>query len=39
MAADTTSETSTETPTEPIHIDGQAHLNDVIDEYDVVLTD
>jgi thioredoxin 1 len=39
MTADTASETSTETPTEPIHIDGQSHLEEVIDDHDVVLTD
>ncbi|MEF8806456.1 thioredoxin [Natronomonas sp.] len=39
MTADTASETSTEAPTEPIHIDGQSHLEEVIDDYDVVLTD
>jgi thioredoxin 1 len=39
MAADIASETSTETPTEPIHIDGQAHLQEVADEYDVILAD
>ncbi|WP_336136111.1 thioredoxin [Natronomonas amylolytica] len=39
MAADTASDTSIDTPTEPVHIDGKAHLDDVVDEYDVVLTD
>lgn len=39
MTADTASEQSADAPTEPIHIDGQSHLDTVIEENDVVLTD
>lgn len=39
MTTDTASETSTGTPTEPIHINGQADLDEVVRDYDVVLTD
>lgn len=39
MTTDTVSETSTGTPTEPIHITGQANLDEVVGDYDVVLTD
>lgn len=39
METDTTGETSTETPTEPIQIGGQSDLDDVVNEYDVVLSD
>jgi thioredoxin 1 len=35
MATDTTSETGTE----PIHVDGASHLDDIVAEHDVVLTD
>lgn len=39
MTTDTVSETSTGTPTEPIQITGQANLDEVVGDYDVVLTD
>lgn len=39
MTTDTASETRTGVPTEPIHIDGQANLDEVVGDYDVVLTD
>lgn len=39
MTTDAASETSTGTPTEPIHITGQANLDEVVGDYDVVLTD
>jgi thioredoxin 1 len=39
MATDTASTTGTDTTTEPIYVDGRAHLDDVVAEHDVVLTD
>ena len=39
MTVNTASETSTESPTETIHIDGRAGLDDVVSDYDVVLVD
>jgi len=39
MTTDTPTETSATTPTEPIRIGGRSELDDVIGEYDVVLTD
>lgn len=39
MTTDTASKMSTGTPTEPIHINGQANLNEVVEDYDIVLTD
>jgi thioredoxin 1 len=39
MTTDTASETSTGTPTEPIHINNQSNLNKVVGDYAVVLTD
>ena len=39
MATDTASDTGTGAATEPVHIDGHAHLDEVIAEHDVVLTD
>lgn len=37
MTADTATET--ETPTEPIHVDGKAELDELVAEHDVVLAD
>jgi thioredoxin 1 len=39
MTVESTSETRTETPTEPIHVDGQTTLSDVVSEHGVVLAD
>ncbi len=39
MGPNTASETGAETPTEPIHVDGQEDLEAVVTGYDVVLTD
>ena len=39
MATDTASETGTEPMTEPVHVDGASHLDDLVAEHDVVLTD
>jgi thioredoxin 1 len=39
MTADTDSETSVEAPTEPVHIDSQAALNDVVGSNGVVMAD
>jgi thioredoxin 1 len=39
MAVDTAAETTDEAPTEPIHVDGQAELSEVVSDYDVVLAD
>jgi thioredoxin 1 len=39
MATDTASDAGTATTNEPLHVDGQSQLNDVVAEYDVVLTD
>ncbi|MEF8827933.1 MAG: thioredoxin [Haloarcula sp.] len=39
MATDTAPEDSTDTATEPIHVDGAAHLDDVVADHDVVLAD
>jgi len=39
MATDTASETGTEPTNEPVHVDGASHLDEVVAEHDVVLTD
>lgn len=39
MVADTASTAGTDTADEPIHVDGNAHLKDLIAEHDIVLTD
>ena len=39
MATDTASETGTDPATEPIHVDGASHLDDIAAEHDVVLAD
>ncbi|ELZ39071.1 thioredoxin [Halorubrum saccharovorum DSM 1137] len=39
MATDTASDTGTATANEPIYVDGQSQLDDVVAERDVVLTD
>jgi thioredoxin 1 len=39
MTTDTASEASSATPDEPIHVDGQAALDDAVDAHDVVLAD
>ncbi|WP_336325418.1 thioredoxin [Halovenus sp. HT40] len=38
MATDSRSETGTAT-NEPLHVDGEASLNELVDDHDVVLTD
>ena len=39
MATDTASDAGTTTTSEPIHISGQAQLDEVVAQHDVVLTD
>ena len=39
MATDTTSDAGTTTTNEPLHVDGEDQLDDVVDRYDVVLVD
>ena len=39
MTAETPSEADTPTTNEPLHVDGEAHLDDLLAEHDVVLTD
>ena len=39
MATDTASDTGTATTNEPLHVDGQSQLDDVVTEHDVVLVD
>jgi thioredoxin 1 len=39
MATETASDTGTATTNEPLHVDGQSQLDDVVANYDVVLTD
>ncbi|HMB49850.1 thioredoxin [Natronoarchaeum rubrum] len=39
MTVDTAPDASTATPDEPVHVDGQAELDDAVAEYDVVLAD
>ncbi len=39
MATDTASDAGTAGTKEPLYIDGESHLDDVVAEYDVVLTD
>ncbi len=39
MTTDTASDAGTTTTSEPLHINGQSQLDDVIAEHDVVLTD
>ena len=39
MTVDTASDASTDTPDEPVHVDGQAELDDAVADYDVVLAD
>ena len=39
MTTDIDSGPIAQSPTDPLHIDGKAHLDEVISEYDVVLVD
>jgi len=39
MATDTASNAGTAATNEPLHVDGQSHLDDIVAEHDVVLTD
>ncbi|AAV44845.1 thioredoxin [Haloarcula quadrata] len=39
MATDTASDAGTTTTNEPLHIDGADQLDDVVNKYDLVLTD
>ncbi|SFC08761.1 thioredoxin [Halobiforma haloterrestris] len=39
MATDAHSGPSGTSPDDPVHVDGGAHLDDVVDEHDVVLVD
>jgi thioredoxin 1 len=39
MATDTASDAGTAPTNEPLHVDGEAQLNEVVAEHDVVLTD
>jgi len=39
MTTETETESSTATPTGPVHVEGQAELDDLVAERDVVLTD
>ncbi|QLH76661.1 thioredoxin [Halosimplex rubrum] len=39
MATDTASDAGTATTSEPLHVNGQSQLDDVVAEHDVVLTD
>lgn len=39
MAANSPAGSSTETPTDPIHLDGKGDLQEAVAEYDVVLTE
>ncbi|MFC6942669.1 thioredoxin [Salinirubellus sp. GCM10025818] len=39
MATDTASDVGTASTNEPLHVDGQSHLDDIVEENDVVLTD
>ncbi|NIC00675.1 thioredoxin [Halobacterium sp. R2-5] len=39
MATDTASDAGTASTNEPLHVDGQSQLDDVVAEHDVVLTD
>jgi thioredoxin 1 len=39
MATDTASDTGTATVNEPLHVDGQSQLDDIVADHDVVLTD
>jgi thioredoxin 1 len=39
MATDTASDAGTTTTSEPLHINGQSQLDEVVAEHDVVLTD
>ncbi|QIO24475.1 thioredoxin [Haloarcula sp. JP-L23] len=39
MATDTASDAATATTNEPLHVDGQSQLDEVVAEHDVVLTD
>jgi len=39
MATDTASDAGTASTNEPLHVDGQAQLDDIVAENDVVLTD
>lgn len=39
MATDTAPESSTAAPTDPIHVDSEATLDEVVDAHDVVLVD
>ena len=39
MATDTAADTGTATASEPLHVDGQSQLDDIVTEHDVVLAD
>jgi len=39
MATDTASDAGTATTNEPLHVDGQSQLDDIVTEHDVVLVD
>ncbi|MFC6974803.1 thioredoxin [Halomicroarcula sp. GCM10025709] len=39
MATDTASDAGTASTNEPLHVDGQSQLNDIVTENEVVLTD
>jgi thioredoxin 1 len=39
MATDTASDAGTATATEPLYVDGQSHLEEIVEDNDVVLTD
>jgi len=39
MATDTASDAGTATPNEPLHVDGQSQLDDIVTDHDVVLVD
>ena len=39
MSVDSTADGSTDTPTEPIYVDGEDGLDEIVAENDVVLTD
>jgi len=39
MTTETETDSSTVTPTEPIHVEGQAELDDLVTEHDAVLAD
>jgi thioredoxin 1 len=39
MTTETETDSNTATPTEPVHVEGQAEFDDLVAERDVVLTD